>query len=250
MTQPNITTPSGGYSSGTIQSVAQNTGSTWIPFDHLVLSASGSAGTTLKNNSTVGSQVQIFEQLMDDNEPDVQGNNACKTATGQDWSGTFAAINSNYHFLENGVVRVPDAVAHPGYQGYVDLDPRTAICYNADYVFFVVCDGRTSQSVGMSCADLGTWALTVLGATDGVNNDGGSDSTLVVNGVVMNNPSGGSESAVCNGVLMVNLVPEAQSTVFAAGPGRQHHGERESVFGAGHELLCVLARSPKGRRER
>ena len=82
---------------------------------------------------------------MDKNEPDVQGNFACQTNTGVDWSSAFATINSNYHFLKNNVVRVPDAVAHPGYIGYVNLNPRTAICYNANYVFFVICDGRSAQ---------------------------------------------------------------------------------------------------------
>jgi hypothetical protein len=217
MSKPNLTTTGTGYSSGTIRSVAQNTGSTWIPFDHLVLSADGSEGTTLKANATVGTEVRIFQELVDKNEPDVQGSGACTTATGQDWGNTFASINVNYRFLEGGVVRVPDAVAHDGYLGYVNLNPRTAICYNADYVFFVICDGRTPQSIGMSCATLGNWAKSVLGATDGVNLDGGGSSTMVVNGTVMNVPSDGSERAVCNGVLMLNLQPKVTSTTFSVG---------------------------------
>jgi hypothetical protein len=216
MTRPDLTTSSSGYSSGTIRSMVQNTGSTWIPFDHLVLSADGSEGTTLKANSTVGAEVRIFQELLDKNEPDVQGNGACASNTGQDWANTFASINANYHFLEGGVVRIPDAVTHPGYLGYVNLNPRTAICYNADYVFFVICDGRTSQSVGMSCETLGNWAKVTLTATDGVNLDGGGSSTMVVNGAVMNVPSDGSERAVCNGVMMMNLQPNVVSTVFAA----------------------------------
>ncbi len=160
MSRPNLTTSGSGYSSGIIREVRQSTGSTWIPFDHLVLSAAGSEGTTLKNNSTVGAEVRIFQELVESNEPDVQGNYACQTATGVNWANVFAAINSNYHFLENGVVRVPDAVTHPGYLGYVNLNPRTAICWNSSYVFFVVCDGRSTQSVGMSCETLGNWAKT------------------------------------------------------------------------------------------
>src|ERR1051326_3210763 len=145
MTRPNLTTSGGGYSSGTIKSVKTSSGSNWIPFDHLILSADGSAGTTLNNNSVVGSEIRVFQELVESNEPTVQGANACQTNTGVDWSNVFASINSNYHFLENNVVRYPDAVAHPGYQGYVDLNPRTAICWNSSYVFFVVCDGRSSQ---------------------------------------------------------------------------------------------------------
>jgi hypothetical protein len=217
MQSPTLTTSGSGRTTGTIISRTANTGSTWIPFDCIVLSAAGSDGTQLGTYATVGNTVEIYQKLVEKNEPDVQGNYACQTTTGVDWGNVFASINSNYHFLEGGVVRVPDAVAHPGYVGYVNLNPRTAICWNAEYVFFVICDGRTSQSIGMSCARMGQWARDTLGATDGVNLDGGGSSTMVVNGTVMNNPSDGSERAVCNGVLMVNPVPKQQSVTFNAG---------------------------------
>ncbi len=216
MSKPNVTTNGSTYSTGTIRWKGTNTGSTWIPFDHVVLSAAGSAGTTLNNNASVGSQIRIYQKLVETNEPTVQGTNACQTETGRDWSNVFASINTNYHFLKDNVVRVPDAVAHPGYIGYVNLNPRTAICWNSSYVFFVVCDGRSTQSKGMSCAQLGTWAKNTLGATDGVNLDGGGSSTMVVNGTVMNDPSDGQERAVCNGVLMINPQTMAQSTTFTA----------------------------------
>ncbi len=217
MSRPNLTTSGAAYSSGIIRSVKQSSGSNWLPFDHLILSAAGSDGTTLRNNSVVGAEVRIYQELIETNEPDVQGNFACQTPTGVNWSNVFSSINTNYHFLENNVVRVPDAVAHPGYLGYVNLNPRTAICWNATYVFFVICDGRSAQSVGMSCETLGNWSKTVLGATDGVNLDGGGSSTMVVNGSVVNVPSDGSERPVCNGVLMVNVLPRLQSTQLTAG---------------------------------
>ncbi len=202
-----------------------------------MLSAAGGEGTTLKNNSSVGAEVRIFQELIESNEPDVQGNYACQTATGVNWANVFAAINSNYHFLENGVVRVPDAVAHPGYIGYVNLNPRTAICWNSSYVFFVVCDGRQpGASVGMSCETLGNWAKTTLGATDGVNLDGGGSSTMVVNGAVKNVPSDGSERAVCNGVMMVNVKPKIVSTVFSAGQTVTVSGAANIRLGPGAEL--------------
>ncbi len=233
MTKPNLTTTGSGYSSGIIRSKAQNTGSTWIPFDHLVLSADGSDGTTLNANASVGSEVRIFQDLYEENEPDVQGNNACQTATGVNWANTFSTINANFHFLKNNVVRVPDAVAHPGYIGYVNLNPRTAICYNADYVFFLVVDGRSARSKGIGCADMGYWAKAVLGATDGVNLDGGGSSTMVVNGVVKNVPSDGNERSVCNGVMIVSPQPKITSTVFATGQTVTTSGSANIRLGPG-----------------
>ena len=248
MSRPNLTTTGSGYSSGIIRSVVQNTGSTWIPFDHLVLSAAGSDGTTLKNNSTVGAEVRIFQELIESNKPDVQGSNACQTNTGRDFSNVFSAINSNYFFLENNVVRVPDAVAHPGYIGYVNLNPRTAICWNSSYVFFVICDGRSAQSIGMSCATLGNWAKSTLGATDGVNLDGGGSSTMLINGTVMNVVSDGSERAVCNGVTMVAVQPMQRSTQFTAGQTVYTTGQANCRLGPGTNfgIITAIAGSAQG----
>lgn len=248
MSRPNLTTSGGGYSSGIIRSVAQNTGSTWIPFDHLVLSAAGDDGTTLKNHASVGSEIRIFQELVETNQPDVQGNYACQMPTGVDWSNVFASINSNYHFLENNVVRVPDAVARPGYIGYVNLNPRTAICWNSSYVFFVICDGRSAQSVGMSCETLGNWAKSVLGATDGVNLDGGGSSTMVVNGAVMNVPSDGNERAVCNGVMMVNMQPKQQSTQLTTSQIVTTSGQANCRLGPGTNYgnISTLASGSQG----
>lgn len=217
MSRPNITTSGGGYTTGTIRSIQQNTGSTYIPFDHVVLSGTGTDSTTLINNATVGATVRIYQELIESNKPDVQGQTACSVNTGVDWSNVFATINSNYFFLENGVVRVPDAVARPGYLGYVNLNPRTAICWNAEYVFFVICDGRSAQSIGMSCETLGNWSKDVLGATHGVNLDGGGSSEIIVNGAIKNVPSDGNERTVMNGVVMCNVMPKLQSGLFATG---------------------------------
>ncbi len=95
--------------------------------------------------------------------------------------------------------------------------PRTAVAYNGNYVFFIVCDGRSANSVGMTMTELGNFCVNYIGATDGANLDGGGSSTMVVNGVVKNTPSDGSERAVANGMMMVAVQPKVQSSVFAAG---------------------------------
>ena len=76
--------------------------------------------------------------------------------------------------------------------GLIIDDPRTAIGYNASYVFFLVVDGRSAQSIGMTTDDMGAFFRDTLGATDAVNQDGGGSSTMVVNGTVVNDPSDGS----------------------------------------------------------
>ena len=201
---------------GHVRQIRQNQGSTYIPFDHIVLSATGTKATTLLNNVSIGAEVWINQYPTDYNEPDIHGEGGCAYATGLDWTKAMAAIGVNYRFLENGEVRPPDP-AHSGYAGLVVRNPRTAVAYNANYVFFVVCDGRSTSSVGMTMTELANFCKNTLGATDGANLDGGGSSTMVVNGVVKNNPSDGSERAVANGIMMVNILPKTLSTRFATG---------------------------------
>lgn len=91
---------------------------------------------------------------------------------------------------------------------WANRHPRTCIGYNADKtkVFFIVIDGRWSESVGTSNAESGGVFLG-LGATDAVNLDGGGSSCMVVNGSVVNRPSDGPVRAVGNGCLLLSNAP-------------------------------------------
>jgi hypothetical protein len=216
MAKPDLLTSASTYSYGYIRDIRQNTGSTWIPFDHIILSASGDAAATLLNNSSVGGAIRIYQELTDKNQPTTSGQNACQTNTGIDWQNTFAAISSNYHFLENNVIRSPDP-NYDGYAGMIIRNPRTCIAYNADYVFFVVCDGRSTDSVGWTSDEMADFCKNTLGATDGVNCDGGGSSTMIVNGVLQNVPSDGSERPTVNSTMMFNVVPESHTQTFSSG---------------------------------
>ena len=79
-------------------------------------------------------------------------------------------------------------------------NPRTAIGYlgNNHYVF-VVSDGRTSESAGLSLYELASF-MKKLGVKDAYNLDGGGSSTMVFKGEIINNPTtsgrSGEERAV------------------------------------------------------
>lgn len=68
-------------------------------------------------------------------------------------------------------------------------NPRTAIgiLSNGDYVF-VVSDGRTSESAGLSLYELAEF-MQQLGCVTAYNLDGGGSSTMYFNGNVINNPT-------------------------------------------------------------
>lgn len=68
-------------------------------------------------------------------------------------------------------------------------NPRTAIATIDDlHYLFVVSDGRTSESKGLSLYELAEF-MTGLGAKTAYNLDGGGSSTMYFNGQVINNPT-------------------------------------------------------------
>lgn len=79
-------------------------------------------------------------------------------------------------------------------------NPRTAIGYlGNDHYVFVVSDGRTSESAGLSLYELASF-MKELGVKDAYNLDGGGSSTMVFKGEIINNPTtsgrSGEERAV------------------------------------------------------
>ena len=70
-------------------------------------------------------------------------------------------------------------------------NPRTAIGVIDDlHYLFVVSDGRTEESEGLSLYELAAF-MQQLGAETAYNLDGGGSSTMVFNGEVINNPTSG-----------------------------------------------------------
>ena len=73
-------------------------------------------------------------------------------------------------------------------------NPRTAIgVIDKLHYVFVVCDGRTGESEGLSLSELAAFMKT-LGATTAYNLDGGGSSTMVFMDKVINNPTSNGKS--------------------------------------------------------
>ena len=68
-------------------------------------------------------------------------------------------------------------------------NPRTAIGrIGKNHYVFVVSDGRTEESAGLSLYELASF-MKELGVTDAYNLDGGGSSTMVFQGNIINNPT-------------------------------------------------------------
>lgn len=176
MSAPALVTD-GDMVTGTVRQIRDQLGPTKIPFDHVVLSATGSARQTMKGYLQVGDQIGISQKIK-------SYVGECSTSpNGPDWTGTYASIAGAFHFLKDGVIRDFSDDA-----GAAARAPRTAVAYNDDYIFFLVVDGRDMvKSHGMSIQELAKFVRDQLGATDGIAEDGGGSSTMVINGVVVNN---------------------------------------------------------------
>ena len=98
-----------------------------------------------------------------------------------------------YQVLSFGPVLLADGEISVGENDEVGMamasNSRTAIGYlgNNHYVF-VVSDGRTSESAGLSLYEMATF-MKELGVVDAYNLDGGGSSTMVFKGEIINNPT-------------------------------------------------------------
>lgn len=203
MTRPKLILPEPAMAKGYVREIRDGQGSTAVPFDHVVLSATGTARTTLLNNISVGDEIGISQEI-------TQFAEGCSGAWSGDWTKTYASVSGSFEYLANGVIESFDD------PGATARHPRTAIAFNNTYIFYIVVDGRApGTSIGMTIDELALFTRDTLGATWGINQDGGGSSVMVVNGVVKNNPSDGSERPVVNGMMMVVSEPIQRSTTFA-----------------------------------
>lgn len=102
--------------------------------------------------------------------------------------GVWQAFTFGPALVENGsvAVGVNDEVGKA-----MASNPRTAIGWiDVNHFVFVVSDGRTAESSGLSLYELAQF-MQGLGVTTAYNLDGGGSSTMVFNGQVVNNPTSG-----------------------------------------------------------
>jgi len=91
-----------------------------------------------------------------------------------------------------------------GNRSIQDANPRTAIgMISANHYVFVVVDGRSSDSRGMTLDELAS-VMQGLGATEAYNLDGGGSSTMYFMGRVVNNPQGENKERGVSDILYVS----------------------------------------------
>jgi hypothetical protein len=206
---------------GTVTEIRDDIANAAVGFDEIILAPRGIATEWLREQIRVGDRIGISTEI---EHYDFD----CESPRGDSWAETYSSLSGSFEFLIDGDIRSFDAL------GATNRNPRTAICYNDDWMYFVVVDGRQPGfSRGMTIDELGRFCRDRLGADWGINQDGGGSSAMWIEGEIVNRPSDGHERAVSNGILMVVMEPKEQSDAFQPGDQVRAQGLIDVSMGPG-----------------
>lgn len=159
----------------------------------IVITGYGEAASYLLDTYQVGDQVELLYS--------VSGDTGWPGLT--DWRQLHAVVSGNMALLRNG--DYGDARVHR----LTDRHPHTAVAATCDQrtLFWLVVDGRSEQSIGMTYKELADFFL-YIGAFHALNCDGGGSSTLAVRDActmqvqIINHPSDGEQRPVPDGLVI------------------------------------------------
>jgi exopolysaccharide biosynthesis protein len=181
---------------GRVSEVRDAAGSSTIPPDGFVISATGTARTWLKSamhkNRTVSLSVSL--RPVDRGAPNP-------------WKGAEDILGAGPKLVTAGKVNITAAREKMLATFATDRHPRTAVATLRDgRVLLMVVDGRQpSLSIGMSLDEVARF-LIELGAVEAINMDGGGSTTMVVQGAIVNRPSDPTgERPVSDAILVTEV---------------------------------------------
>jgi hypothetical protein len=176
-----------------VQKIKNSSGSTPIPEDGLVISASGTARDWLLKNLRPGQRLNL--------ELGVQ---AIEKAAAAKWQQAQNIVGGVPQLIRDGRIDITSELEKSAARFATDRHPRTAIARCKDgRMLLLVVDGRQpGHSTGMSLPALAELLLE-FGAIDAINLDGGGSTTMFLDGKVVNKPSDASgERPVGDAILI------------------------------------------------
>ena len=161
-----------------IGQILDGKGSTEIPADGYILSASGKMRVPLLKFARRNAKIMIVRDV--------------HTTESKGESSVIAAediVGGVPQLIKNGKIEITWEQEKIGKSFVETHHPRTAVAKLKDGKFLMLTiDGRSEESGGMSLNQLAAFLLEI-GATDAMNLDGGGSTTMFLNGKVMNKPS-------------------------------------------------------------
>lgn len=168
-------------------------GSSIIPSDGFVISASGSAREWALKNLRRGALVQV-----DLNLSPVEADQAAA------WKQASSIIGGGPQLIKNGRIEITNAAEKILPSFVSEGHPRTAIAkLKSGQILLVTVDGRQpGESIGMSLNMLSD-LLIELGAVEAINLDGGGSTAMVIRNKLVNSPSDATgERPVSDAILV------------------------------------------------
>jgi hypothetical protein len=195
---------------GTV-AVVERGGRTPIPARGAVLQARGDKRPLLLSRGTVGTEITVRMHV-----PELP-------------AGTLQAIGGGPTLVRDG--RVVRQSGQGFSSGHTHVrHPRTAVGQLANgRLLFVVADGRSTQSFGLTTRALAT-IMANRGAVTAISLDGGGSSTMAFEGRVLNVPSDGRPRRVANGLFLHYygiFAPAVNATILS--PNGDGVGDRKTL---------------------
>jgi hypothetical protein len=177
---------------GRIVSRRDQKGSSLIPADGYVISASGSARDWAMKNLASGVRVALKLDL-----------SPTDTEMQTEWRQATSIVGGGPQLIKNGRVEITNAGEKILPSFVSDNHPRTAIAkLKSGQILLVAVDGRQAESIGMSLTMLAD-LLIEFDAIEAINLDGGGSTAMVIRNNLVNKPSDATgERPVSDAILV------------------------------------------------
>jgi exopolysaccharide biosynthesis protein len=177
---------------GRVREVRDGAGSSLVPADGFIVSATGDARDWARQALGAGTRVSLSTPLQ---PADPTSDNPWHVAEDILGAGPTIVTGGRVNITIDRETMLPTFST--------DRHPRTAIGALADgRALLVVVDGRQPASVGMTLDELARLMIE-LGAVEAINLDGGGSSAMVVQGTLANHPSDAAgERPVSDAILV------------------------------------------------
>ncbi len=158
--------------------IREQHGSSTIPADGFVISASGTAREWVRQNLRKRGSVRLSLKM-----------SPLETVQKELWQKATSIVGGGPQLIKDGRVEITNQAEKILPAFVSDLHPRTAIAkLKSGEVLLTVVDGRQTASIGMSLTMLGDLLLE-FGAVEAINLDGGGSTTMVIRNKLVNKPS-------------------------------------------------------------
>jgi hypothetical protein len=177
---------------GRVTEIRDQQGSSTIPADGFVISASGTVREWVRQNLGKRASVRLSLKM-----------SPLETDQKDEWQKAISIIGGGPQLIKDSRVEITNTAEKILPAFVSDLHPRTAIAkLKSGEVLLVTVDGRQTASIGMSLTMLAD-LLIQFGATDAINLDGGGSTTMVIRNKLVNKPSDATGERPVSDAIMI-----------------------------------------------